>query len=299
VPQWVLDEAAGRTVTPVPFRGATAVQDLRPPARKGGRRTARVATAVAVACGLAAIGLYLRGGPSTTSPERGLDDAAGPHAGLVESSKPLGTPPDVPAMTLGRDYRFLRPQKDGSPVTWSPCRPLRYVVRSQYAPPGGDVMVREAISTIAAATGLRFEDGGPTQEAPSDQREAYQPDRYGKRWAPVLIAWATPDEVPDLAPRAVLGEGSPYRVQTPSGDSTIVSGHVYLDPADIGELVATSGPAAGRAVVLHELGHLVGLAHVNNPAQIMNPEDTGATELGDGDRAGLAAVGAGPCQPDV
>ena len=132
-------------------------------------------------------------------------------------------------MTEGRDYRFMSVGADGRPVTWSPCRPIRYVTRPDHAPPGGRELVTEAIRTIAAATGLRFEDAGPTPEAPSDQRKAYLPLRYGDRWA-VLIAWATADEVPDLAPQAVVGEGGATSVVTPSGDRTYVSGSVYSIP---------------------------------------------------------------------
>jgi len=50
---------------------------------------------------------------------------------------------------------------------------------------------------------------------------------------------------------------------------------------------------------MHELGHVVGLAHVHDPAQIMFNDNIGQTDLGDGDRRGLAALGAGPCRPHL
>ena len=40
---------------------------------------------------------------------------------------------------------------------------------------------------------------GALPEAPSENRNTYQADRYGKRWAPVLIAWSNPEESPGLA----------------------------------------------------------------------------------------------------
>jgi hypothetical protein len=305
VPQWVLDEAAGRTVSPVPFRGATITPGLRrPDGRRGGRpggRTARLAAALAFAGALAAAGLQLQGGASLT--EAPVSDAAQafpaadvPPPSLDESPEPLGTPPAAPAMREGDDYRFSRVHEDGSPVTWSPCRPIRYVTRPDHAPPWGSALVAEAVARIQAATGLQFEDAGVTTEAPSDKRDIHQPDEYGDRWAPVLIAW---DEIPDRGTESVLGKAGAYRVPTASGEETYVSGSLHLDHDDISELVAVSGPAAGRAVVLHELGHLVGLDHVSSDVEVMAAEWTGVTELGPGDRAGLAELGRGSCQSDA
>ncbi|MDP9497989.1 MAG: M10 family metallopeptidase domain-containing protein [Actinomycetota bacterium] len=46
--------------------------------------------------------------------------------------------------------------------------------------------------------------------------------------------------------------------------------------------------------LLHELGHLVGLAHVEDPGQLMHPQGRIAA-YGAGDLRGLAAAGSGPC----
>ena len=55
------------------------------------------------------------------------------------------------------------------------------------------------------------------------------------------------------------------------------------------------GRDRARAIVLHELGHLVGLLHVDDPGELMHREDVGRLELGPGDREGLAALGSGTC----
>jgi len=160
--------------------------------------------------------------------------------------------------------------------------------------------VAQAIAAVSAATGLNFVDDGPTDDAPTGSREPYLPDRYGDRWAPVLIAWATPDEVPDFG-IDVAGEAGATSVTAPSGDNTYVSCIVYLDPAKYLDIASRSGQAITDSVILHELGHLVGLTHVNDPGQLMWPRGNtaGLTPFRPGDLGGLNALGRGPCQPDV
>lgn len=55
-----------------------------------------------------------------------------------------------------------------------------------------------------------------------------------------------------------------------------------------------------RGVVLHEFGHLLGLAHVKDPTQLMNPVGVpGINDLQAGDLEGLAKLGRGSCAPGL
>lgn len=59
-----------------------------------------------------------------------------------------------------------------------------------------------------------------------------------------------------------------------------------------------SAEDVGRAVILHELGHLVGLGHVEDPTQVMYPSSSyEVTSLATGDLNGLAKLGRGDCFP--
>ena len=59
------------------------------------------------------------------------------------------------------------------------------------------------------------------------------------------------------------------------------------------------GPQRVRGVILHELGHLVGLDHVDDPRELMYPRPTvQGDDFADGDRRGLAALSRGPCFRD-
>ena len=297
VPQWVMDEAMGKPVQPVPFRGPVS----SPRARRGGWRRGLALATVTVACA----GLYFYVVPSSPGRSTSLravaaKDDTRPPLGHEESRHPLTTAPRETGLAEGPTFRFLTHQPTGrKPVTWSPCRPVHYVVRPDHAPPGGAELLQQAVLALGAATGLQLVDDGATTEGPSEDRQSYQPKRYGRRWAPVLIAWSTVDEVPDFGVD-IAGEAGPVPIRTASGDLTYVSGTVYLDAAKLGFLTSRGARPEALAVVLHELGHLAGLAHVPDARDLMFPRaQPGVNAYGAGDLAGLAALGHGACQPDA
>ena len=224
--------------------------------------------------------------------------ATAPPAGVGEATRPLGRP--APLRSTSASYRFLFTEVGSNqPVTYDPCRPIHYVVRPDHEPAGGLGLVRAAVSQISRASGLQFVYDGTTTEAPSNDRPAYQPDRYGQRWAPVLVAWETPQEQPSFAASTVGLGGSDY--WQVDGERTYVTGMVQLSSEAIAAILArpATRPLA-EGIILHEFGHLVGLDHVADPKQIMFPESQlVTTSLGAGDLNGLAQLGTGPCRPNL
>ncbi|WP_336650463.1 peptidase [Kocuria rosea] len=223
-----------------------------------------------------------------------LPNASAPPPGVGAAPAPLGAPPVVEDVG---GHRFMDSPDPAQPmVAYDPCRPVHYVVRPDGAPPGGRQLVEEAVAEISAATGLRFVPVGTTTEAPAEQRAPYQPDRYGRQWAPVLVAWSDETEVPGLAGN-VVGLGGSTARQAPGGPFAYVTGQAALDAPGLAPVLEhPDGAAHVRATIIHELAHVVGLAHVDDPTQMMHPAG-GATVLSAGDRAGLAKLGAGPCVP--
>lgn len=218
-----------------------------------------------------------------------------PPPGFEAASAPLGVPP----ATTGSTAYVLQESPDaGQPfVAYDPCRPLHYVVRQDFALPGSEQLIHESVAAVSAATGLQFVYDGPTDEAPSESRETYQADRYGKKWAPILIAWSTPEETPELAGK-VAGTGGSSSIQIQGEPYVYVTGQVHLDAPGLAEtLTYPDGPALVRAVIMHELAHVVGLDHVDDPTQLMYAENSGQLDFGAGDRAGLALLGTGECVP--
>ena len=53
------------------------------------------------------------------------------------------------------------------------------------------------------------------------------------------------------------------------------------------------------AVIQHELDHLLGLNHVEDPSQLMYKNAIDTSAYGVGDLPGLAHLGAGDCIPDL
>jgi hypothetical protein len=214
-------------------------------------------------------------------------------------------------VAVSGSYQFLGDQADGTtPVAYDPCRPVHYVIRAKGEPAGGRQIVTDAVSRVSQATGLRFVYDGLTSEGPSRQRAPYQPKRYGDRWAPVLISWVTPTDNVDFAAAdvkddptnyMVLGEGGSLSAGLPNQPRAKVTGMVMLNVPQLkNALQRPRGDKIVRAVVLHELAHLVGLNHVSSPSNLMNTEmEPGVTDFGAGDLTGLAALGRGICLPDL
>ena len=205
------------------------------------------------------------------------------------------------------DYAFLhRSLRTDLPARYNPCEPIRYVVNLDRSPPDFAPALDQALAEVTAATGIAFQNEGTTTEkaklvlqaeetffnfAPDTKgfreqylaalgRPSYQPDRYGKdRWAPVLISWASFKEFGQPFSFLGIGASDPRDVGT---NPVYVSGTVVLN---------SDAPDRDlKPTIMHELGHLVGLGHVNTRSELMSPTEE-ATTWGPGDLEGLRRVG--------
>jgi hypothetical protein len=226
-----------------------------------------------------------------------------PPISSEEQAHPLGAPLPAPAGDGGYAFETTQPGSS-TPAAWDPCRPIHYVTNGT-APAGEERVVASVVAELTRITGFHFIDDGPTSEVPQGStRAAYQPALYGRRWAPVLVSWTDPQHVDRFAGQ-VIGLGGGMAVTLDGSPRTFVSGIVYLDAPQFRSTLANPRTRARdrvelRAVVLHEFGHLLGLAHVTDPTSIMYPESQlNVSDYSPADLRGLHAVSAGPCAPTL
>ena len=207
----------------------------------------------------------------------------------------LRDPADVPA---GGTYAFLetQPGHPNEPVAWDPCDEIHYEINpdgSPFDPDDTEEFVEEAVEVVEHYAGLEFEYDGRTDRRPEWDRR-FVP-AIGRN-EPVLISWATEDEVGELEDD-VAGIGGAVAVEVnPGGWYRYVTGGVTLDADAFEEIGSVFGDGGERrAILLHELGHLVGLDHVDSPDELMFAGNIGTREYATGDLNGLIAVGKGRC----
>jgi hypothetical protein len=170
------------------------------------------------------------------------------------------------------------------------------VVNGKHAVPDADRMLREALDRVSEASGLTFVVDGPSQELPDSVRAATNTSTMTWTNRPALVAWLSPQEGEGLG-RDAIGLGGPIETgYYIDANRHYVTGTVSLDgPALQAIMLRPNGWAQARAVVMHEVGHMVGLGHVDSTAEVMAPKGSHITEFGAGDREGLRLLGDGPC----
>jgi hypothetical protein len=196
----------------------------------------------------------------------------------------------VDGLTGGGDesYAFIGKEPSGLPFSWDACKPIHYVVNPHGAPNDWEDVVEDAISEVEEASGFQFD-----AEGNSDDTWADRQDTDARRGLPVLIDWATPEEVPKLEGDTVgIGGSSAVMV---NGETRFLTGIVVLDEREYDQMMRSGRNVAATLILAHELGHVLGLDHFDDPNQLMHAQYVGQRGFGDGDRAGFKELHDIPC----
>lgn len=221
-----------------------------------------------------------------------------PSADLQSARRLIGLGPDRAGTTVDftpgeGTFAFLQTQPGSQdPVGYDPCHPIEYVVNPEGAPSFWRELVDTAVAHTEAASGLKFEFQGTTDQRPFD---AEQRGPFAGSARPAVIGFADEGEISALA-GDVAGIGGSMATGSTFGRRYYVTGSVALDTDVFTRPLGLGDRNELQAITDHEFGHLVGLGHVQDPHELMNGHNIGRTTYGPGDLEGLARLGQVPCR---
>jgi hypothetical protein len=282
--------AAPTTAAPAPAAAPTThAPATSAPKRSTTTRPTTAAVPQAVAPGVAFTAPALPSSPNTPASSPVPPAATGDGI----STAPL-LPGTTTTTTAGvGKFAFLDTWGNGKPARWNPCTPIHYAVNVAGAPQGALALVQQAIARLASATGATFVFDGTTSEVPTSSWGFGPSTSFPSGWQPLLIGFPT-DAQSDLIDGENAGAAFPVTLEFfNTGELVDVSGAVAVD-GDLADILPmTFGGASVGSILLHELAHALGLGHVEDKAEIMNPTIGAWTPAtwGSGDSEGLRQLG--------
>jgi hypothetical protein len=225
------------------------------------------------------------------------------ETGFADSLDELvGEAGDASASAAATHYGFLSQQGNRRAMVarWDPCTTIGYRVNPSGGGSGATAEVIAAASRLRSATGLPLVYRGLTTVVPGRGTAAYPRDTQ------IVIAWSKPGLTrylpkPRAGQYAVAGFGG--GAWSTGWDAhghewgRFVRGYAVLNGSYNFAHGFGSGPQYGwqgtrGQLLLHEMGHAVGLDHTTDRSQIMYPTMTRKTAAyGAGDRTGLRYLG--------
>lgn len=202
--------------------------------------------------------------------------------------------PPAPTGPLGRpeDHAYLTLGQDGSPSRWDPCTPISYYINPHSLPEGAFEVLTSAFEQMSQASGIPFVYAGPTEIKPFIPDSSAVPSGVPDG---VYVAFASEAEAQSLVGSQV-GLGGHRSWDDGSGSPQIRIGAVLMETTPALSMDFAPGMSLG-GVFMHELGHVMNLAHVEARDALMTPYrwPTSPSTPQIGDLTGLANLKAPGC----
>lgn len=212
---------------------------------------------------------------------------AGPF-GTRDYRGPARAAPSAPSSS----YEFMQILDGGRPLGWARCRPV-YVAANPAGIPADQhdeflEMLDHALDRISDATGQHWVHVGETSFQAADE------DSTNPVPGLVSVSFMSAPDPTDGASAWARNSGGRNPV---TGSSTYLSGVVSLNAGRLVREFDGRVTPIVATTLMHELGHVAGLAHTDDESQLMaqtyhlDGDEPAFEEFRDGDRSGLAQVG--------
>lgn len=173
-----------------------------------------------------------------------------------------------------RPSPFVRVDAQGNPARWNPCAPLKWKIAGEHPSRRLRLAARTTFRQVAADAGLVFTYAGRASA-----------DEFTSPPTNTIVVGATAD----LGMANAGGMTNVFYATTTSGGMSISGARVAVNPIVVSK--GTRFSSYLLPILLHEVGHAVGLAHATDATEIMYPQVIRASRYTVGALADLRRLG--------